>query len=125
RALDDQASAKAALFYHLAEGTNDHARQRFLDLRENDLLRSSLVGIHCLALRADDLEELARAGAKCVWSPFSNLLLYGRTLDPAALRSSGLQFSIGCDWAPTGSKNLLEELKVARWVVETRSSEVT
>ncbi|MGH2771019.1 MAG: amidohydrolase family protein [Actinomycetota bacterium] len=117
--------ARTAYFYHLAEGVDDVSRQRFTDLAVNDLVRGSLVGIHALGLRAEDLAFLAAWGAKVVWSPFSNLLLYGRTLKVAELRSSGVVFSIGCDWAPTGSKNLLEELKVAQWVVEAQGADLT
>src|SRR5205085_10622956 len=29
------------------------------------------------------------------------------------------------DWTPTGSKNLLQELKVARWAVEEQSAALT
>jgi 5-methylthioadenosine/S-adenosylhomocysteine deaminase len=117
--------ARVAYFYHLAEGSDDRARRTFLDLQDNDLLRQSLVGIHCLGLGPADLESLAQVGARCVWSPFSNLLLYGKTLDLATLTSSGVRFSIGCDWTPTGSKNLLEELKVARWVATSQGATLT
>jgi 5-methylthioadenosine/S-adenosylhomocysteine deaminase len=116
---------RTAYFYHLAEGINPAARKTFTDLDENQLLAGSLVGIHCLGLAPDDLKALAQAGAKGVWSPFSNLLLYGRTVDLNALKESGLLFSIGCDWTPTGSKNLLEELKVARWVAQAQGAELT
>jgi 5-methylthioadenosine/S-adenosylhomocysteine deaminase len=118
-------AARVAYFYHLAEGSDAGARRTFTDLQDNDLLRRSLVGIHCLGLQPGDLAGLAEAGGKCVWSPFSNLLLYGQTLDLRALLSSGLSFSIGCDWTPTGSKNLLQELKIARWVVESQSVDLT
>jgi 5-methylthioadenosine/S-adenosylhomocysteine deaminase len=118
-------AARTAYFYHLAEGRDDAARRTYSDLVDNDLLSRSLVGIHCLGLHPADLYEFAGAGGKCVWSPFSNLLLYGRTLDLSALRASGIRFSIGCDWTPTGSKNLLQELKVARWVVESQSADLT
>jgi 5-methylthioadenosine/S-adenosylhomocysteine deaminase len=121
KALD----TRSAYFYHLAEGVDDRARETFFDLEQNDLLRPSLVGVHSLGLEADDLRKLAEKGGKVVWSPYSNLLLYGRTLDLARLADSGAPFSIGCDWAPTGSKNLLEELKVADWVVRTQSAPFT
>jgi hypothetical protein len=49
-----------------------------------------------------------------VWSPFSNLLLYGGTADVAAAKAAGVPISLGCDWAPSGSRNLLNELKVAQ-----------
>jgi imidazolonepropionase-like amidohydrolase len=114
-----------AYFYHLAEGIDDASRQHFLDLRVNDLIKRSLVGVHSLGLHPEDLVFLASQGAKVVWSPFSNLLLYGRTLDLGALRRSGVTFGIGCDWAPTGSKNLLQELKVARHEVARQESDFT
>ena len=53
-----------------------------------------------------------------VWSPFSNLLLYGGTADVARARQEGVLMALGPDWSPTGSKNLLAELKVARLVSE-------
>lgn len=108
---------RKAYFYHLCEGKDPGTRRFFTQLTDNDLIRESLVGIHSLALTSEDLTLLAGSKAKVVWSPFSNLLLYGKTLDLKALKDSGVTFSIGCDWAPSGSKNLLQELKVARHVV--------
>lgn len=107
-----------AYFYHLSEGVDDHAHERFLDLQDNGLLQPSLVGIHSLALNRKELTAMRKAGAKVVWSPYSNLLLYGATLKPSDLAASEVIFSIGCDWTPTGSKNLLGELKIARAVVQ-------
>ena len=105
-----------AYFYHLSEGTDDVAYQHYKDLANHNLIQPSLVGIHALALKAADLKNMARQSAKVVWSPFSNLLLYGETLDLKTLLTSNVRFSIGCDWAPTGSKNLIQELKIARFV---------
>lgn len=118
RSFKNSLSRRVAYFYHLSEGVpeNKAARQRFLDLKENDLIRKSLVGIHSLGLKPEDLAFMAEKGAKVVWSPFSNLLLYGKTLDLSALKESGTLFAIGCDWSPSGGKNLLQELKVARYV---------
>jgi hypothetical protein len=55
----------------------------------------------------------ARGGAM-IWSPLSNLLLYGDTADVAAAKANGVRIGIGSDWSPSGSKNLLGELKVAK-----------
>jgi len=109
---------KKCYLYHLSEGTNAAARQRFQDLVDNDLLATSLVGIHSLALNEDDLDLLQQAGGKIVWSPFSNLLLYGETLDLAKVLESGIPVALGCDWAPSGSKSPLLELKVAKWCID-------
>jgi hypothetical protein len=51
-----------------------------------------------------------------IWSPMSNLLLYGGTADIAAAAAAGVRIGLGSDWSPSGSKNLLGELKVA-WLV--------
>ena len=72
-----------------------------------------LCAIHCTALDASDLAVLADRGAAMVWSPLSNYLLYGRTADIVAAKQSGIPMCLGSDWAPSGSKNLLGELKVA------------
>lgn len=110
--------AGKTVFYHLSEGVDDYALSRFRDLETRDLLKKALVGVHALGVGATGLESLADAGAKVVWSPFSNTLLYGSTLDVKALLDSGVTWSLGCDWSPSGSKNLLEEMKVASLVGE-------
>ncbi|WP_375757729.1 amidohydrolase family protein [Corallococcus exercitus] len=114
KSFRDALESRAAYFYHLGEGVDDYAHRRYLDLADHDLIQPSLVGIHSLGLQRPDLDRMADRGAKVVWSPFSNLLLYGQTLPVSDLLGAGVTFSLGCDWSPTGSKNLLQELKVAR-----------
>ena len=107
------------LLLHLSEGTDDKARAHFLALQGPDgdwAITSSLAGIHCVALGKSDFEVLAKADASMVWSPLSNLLLYGKTADVSAAREAGVLAALGPDWSPSGSKNLLGELKVARLV---------
>jgi hypothetical protein len=53
-----------------------------------------------------------------VWSPLSNLLLYGQTARVADARGRGILIGIGPDWSPSGSKNVLGELRVAAAVAE-------
>jgi 5-methylthioadenosine/S-adenosylhomocysteine deaminase len=114
-----------AFFYHMSEGTDDAARRHFLNLKDNDLLGPALVGIHALGLQRADLDDLAAKGGKVVWSPLSNLLLYGATVKLKDLLESGVNFSLGCDWSPSGSKNPLLELKVARWVAQQQGAALT
>jgi hypothetical protein len=52
-------------------------------------------------------------GAKLVWSPLSNLLLYGQTTLVYHALKAGVLVSLGTDWSPSGSRNLLSELKIA------------
>jgi 5-methylthioadenosine/S-adenosylhomocysteine deaminase len=107
-------------FYHLSEGTDNDARQRFLDLNcgsKGWAINRNLVPIHCVALGEEHLRQLT-AAAGMVWSPLSNFMLYGQTVDVAAAKKLGIRIALGSDWAPSGSKNLLGELKVARIVSE-------
>ena len=112
-------NGKGARLIHLAEGlpTAPLARRHFLDLKAPDgswAIAPKFVGIHSTALTADDLAIVAQRGGSIVWSPFSNLALYGATTDIATALRLGIKVALGSDWAPTASKNLLHELKVAR-----------
>ena len=61
----------------------------------------------------EDFDVLAEHGSWMVRSPLSNLLLYGGTARVDAAKSADVAIGLGSDWSPTGSKNLLCELKVA------------
>ncbi|GGX95447.1 amidohydrolase family protein [Massilia dura] len=105
-------------FYHLSEGTDRAARQRFRDLLLDDgkwAVGKSMICIHCVGLKPRDFKVMART-AGMVWSPTSNLLLYGRTADVAAAKARGVPIALGADWSPSGCKNMLGELKIARAV---------
>jgi cytosine/adenosine deaminase-related metal-dependent hydrolase len=107
------------LLLHLSEGTDEKAREHFLALQGPDgdwAIASSLAGIHCVALEKKDFDVLAKAGASMVWSPLSNLLLYGKTADVSEAQDAGVLTALGPDWSPSGSKNLLGELKLAKLV---------
>jgi hypothetical protein len=126
--IDDVEASDAQLFLarlqkqtcfllHLAEGVDERARNHFLALHMSDdqwAITPQLAGIHCAGLHEEDFDILARHGGAMVWSPLSNLLLYGQTADIQAAKAAGVRLGIGSDWSPTGSKNLLGELKVAR-----------
>jgi 5-methylthioadenosine/S-adenosylhomocysteine deaminase len=110
-------SGTQKLVLHLAEGIDDTARNHFLALHLGSgdwAITGNLIGIHCAALHADDFAVMAVHNGSMVWSPLSNLLLYGATADIGAAIGSGITIALGSDWAPSGSKNLLDELKVAR-----------
>src|SRR5205807_2577654 len=77
-------------------------------------ITKDLIGIHCVALTDADLGVFADHGGSMVWSPLSNFLLYGKTADLTAAVHHNVPIALGSDWAPSGSTNLLSELKVAR-----------
>jgi cytosine/adenosine deaminase-related metal-dependent hydrolase len=102
------------MFYHLCEGLPGHDIEPYTFLQQQGFVRQNLVGIHSLALGPAEFQALAQLNSHVVWSPLSNCILYGNTIDVRQLVSSGVHFGIGSDWAPTGSRNILLELKVAR-----------
>jgi cytosine/adenosine deaminase-related metal-dependent hydrolase len=116
------------LLLHLSEGCDAAAREHFLALQGSNgdwAVTDSLVGIHCVALTPEDFHVLGKAHASMVWSPLSNLLLYGKTADVKAADAEGVTIGLGPDWSPSGSKNLLGELKVARVVADGAFSDYT
>ena len=123
RALLDEG---CALVYHLCEGQRgSKVAREFTDVATSGCLRHRLIAIHCCAVGEEEfrqwnvhaeLSDNASPGG-VVWSPFSNLWLYDQTTDVLAARAHGVSVCIGSDWGPSGSKNLLGELKVAyTWV---------
>jgi 5-methylthioadenosine/S-adenosylhomocysteine deaminase len=116
-----------AFYLHLCEGRADDARSQeefksFIDLH---VLTPSTVVIHGTSLTSDQLGELHDGGAKLVWSPQSNLRLYGETTQAAAALELGMLVGLGADWLPSGSTSLLAELKVARRLLIAQGAKPT
>jgi 5-methylthioadenosine/S-adenosylhomocysteine deaminase len=107
---------------HLSEGvtragqSDSAARRHFLALEVAPgewAINNTFTGIHAAGLLPQDFEVLHQHGGAMVWSPLSNLLLYGDTARVEAAREAHVPIGLGSDWSPSGSKNLLGELKVA------------
>jgi hypothetical protein len=112
---------------HLSEGVDTKARAHFLALNINPnewAITPQLAGIHCAGLTAEDFKVLGTLGGSMIWSPMSNLLLYGATANVQAAIAAGVRVGLGSDWSPSGSKNLLGELKVA-WLVAQQIGGIT
>ncbi|HSK92549.1 MAG TPA: amidohydrolase family protein [Candidatus Angelobacter sp.] len=105
-----------AVYIHLAEGMPEDERsaREFTDLTDAGLLLPATIIIHGTALDRDRLVDVRDAGAKLVWSPQSNLRLYGATTDVATALQLGVRVGLGADWLPSGSPSLLLEMQVAR-----------
>ena len=104
------------LLIHLCEGTDQATRAIFSNLIDPNgklQIAGNLISIHGTALGPAQMSVLRLSGG-LVWSPTSNFLLYGATTDVRAAMDAGVAVAIGCDWAPSGTKNLLGELKIAK-----------
>ncbi|MGE5184731.1 MAG: amidohydrolase family protein [Acidobacteriota bacterium] len=102
-----------AFIVHGGEGIDAHAEAEWGQLKSQGLALPQAVIIHATAFTPQDLAEMGEVGAKMVWSPASNLILYGKTANVPAAVDAGVLVSLGTDWAPSGSSNLLAELKIA------------
>jgi len=114
---DTSAMAEAAQAYvaHVGEGTDERARDELrCALGRLNLLGKNSSVVHAMALSREGAAELARRGSSVVWSPRSNLDLYGSTAPVALLASLGVRIALGTDWLASGSMNLQRELACAR-----------
>ena len=104
-----------AVVIHVAEGRRDDAETQaeFAALEKWGLLAPQAVLVHAIALGEKELEQVGKARASLVWSPRSNIELYGDTMDVRAALRRGIPVALAPDWAPTGSINMLEELRYA------------
>ncbi len=109
---------------HTSEGIDTTARNEFLCQSSdsydatapgtsNNLLLNKTAMIHAIALQPADLGAMATASTGLIWSPRSNITLYGDTAKVTVASRLGVEIALGTDWIPTGSMNLLRELKCA------------
>lgn len=120
---------RMGFIYHCAEGQKgSKVVSEFDDLGTANCLRERLIVIHCCAVGGDAFRKWKERAAlmndagpgAVVWSPFSNLWLYGKgqTTDVPSALENGVRVCLGTDWGPSGTKNLLGELKAARLCAE-------
>ncbi|MFW7380150.1 MAG: thrombospondin type 3 repeat-containing protein [Oligoflexus sp.] len=103
---------------HVAEGIDEAARNEFLCLSSAERGGANIMGtrntiIHAIALDAHDGAVLAQGGTSVVWSPRSNISLYGNTAPVTMFANQGVNIALGTDWVPSGSTDMLRELQCA------------
>lgn len=123
--LSDAAQVKADLdsgklksfLIHIAEGKpSDSAAARefrMLDKRGDGFLRPGVSIIHGVALGKTEFDQMAVNKMGLIWSPRSNIELYGGTADVRLAREAGVKIALSPDWSPSGSDGLLQELQYA------------
>lgn len=122
---EDEESVRTALadgkpvIVHLAEGVDASSARELRMARAHGYLKPGLVIVHGVALTETDFEELGRSGVGLVWSPRSNVELYGRTTDVEAAKKH-VQIAIAPDWSPSGSSGMIPELRYAALWSEQR-----
>ncbi|WP_299116378.1 amidohydrolase family protein [uncultured Winogradskyella sp.] len=110
---------------YLNKGTKDaYTRQEFLAFK--NLVTSSYTPaafkntrfnmIHACGIDptdASDISFIQNYGITVLWSPVSNTMLYGDTLDIKTLVNKGVPIVLTSDWSPSGSKHVWDESKYA------------
>lgn len=103
---------------HVSEGIDDEARNEFLCLSSEDrggvdLTERQSTFIHMIGLRAIDASIAAGELTSVIWSPRSNIALYGHTAQVTMFRNLGIQVGLGTDWTASGSIHMGRELACA------------
>ena len=111
---------------HLCEGVDQVARNEFMNVSTNktetfegkeyqsyDILGPNLMLIHLIALSRDDVALSASKDVSIVWSPRSNISLYGNTSYVPLHKNLGMNICLSTDWSCSGSMNMLRELNLA------------
>jgi hypothetical protein len=113
-----------AFLVHCGEGVDATAKNEFAKLGTTTTVDGCLYSpktaiVHGAAFDATELDVMAAHQMSLVWSPKSNVFLYGGGTDmkktarvPDAL-AKGINVALAPDWSLGGSQNLLDELRFA------------
>ena len=89
---------------------NRHAGQSLL---ADASFQGVAVLIHAVSLTSAELQEVAATGSKIVWSPSSNMVLYGTTAPIGEILQLGITVGLGPDWTLSGEDDMLAEMRFA------------
>jgi 5-methylthioadenosine/S-adenosylhomocysteine deaminase len=106
-----------AFLVHVGEGKPSDAASarefKMLAKRDEGYLRPGVSVIHGVALGKTEFEQMASAKVGLIWSPRSNIELYGATTDIRSAHDAGVTVALAPDWSPSGSDGMIEELEYA------------
>jgi hypothetical protein len=101
---------------HVGEGRRSSCAARrevelYLERAARRDRRYSLV--HGVATDREDYRRMRDLDVTLVWSPRSNLALYGETVDIAGALDANVRIALSTDWSPSGSFTMKEEVRCA------------
>lgn len=119
-----------AYLIHLGEGVDQTARNEWATLNtvttpDGCLLNSKTAIVNGNAFGDTEFTVMGMNQMSLVWSPRSNVFLYGagtdrsKTANVPLARSRGVNVALAPDWSIGGSQNLLDELRYAKTVDAT------
>ena len=103
---------------HIGEGINQAALNELRCLSgegsgAKDIFTDKLAIIHGVAATPEIIQLMADRKSKLIWSPRSNISLYGDTALIPLFKKLGVTIALGTDWTPSGSANMLREMQCA------------
>jgi cytosine/adenosine deaminase-related metal-dependent hydrolase len=101
---------------HIGEGIDPEAHNEIVCTSAAgtfDLIHRQTAVIHSMAVTPADARTFRERQASVVWSPRSNVDLYGNTAPVTMLDLMGVQIALGTDWIVSGSMNMLREIRCA------------
>jgi cytosine/adenosine deaminase-related metal-dependent hydrolase len=106
---------------HISEGIDDSAHAEFVCQSNGDttpapaydLIQKQTAVVHGMAVNPADVARYRSDGSILIWSPRSNIDLYGNTAPVALYDNLGVPIALGTDWLPSGSMNMSRELACA------------
>ena len=101
---------------HLGEGISSGALNELQCLGGNgpyDIFRENLAMIHGVAATPEIISKMAKNNVKLIWSPRSNISLYGDTTMVPVFDRMGITIGFGTDWIYSGSATMFRELACA------------
>lgn len=104
---------------HISEGIDDSAHAEFVCQSDSvgdpthDLIKRQTAVVHGIAMKPSDVKKYRDDLAILIWSPRSNIDLYGNTAPIALYDNLGVPIALGTDWLPSGSMNMSRELRCA------------
>jgi len=117
-ALDSWETVNPGFIGHFSEGIDDYARDEFLCAADGnegrDLTTGGSAHVHSIGLTAEGYGNMARDNTQLVWTPRSNISLYGITADILTYHRLGGRLALSTDWTYSGSMNIQRELVCAQ-----------
>ena len=103
---------------HIAEGIDSYAAEEFRCSSTSfdgaqDYTEQNAAHVHSIGLSTEDYYRMAINGTQLVWSPRSNISLYGHTAQVTTFHRFGGILSLGTDWTYSGSIHTGRELACA------------
>ena len=103
---------------HVAEGIDVYANEEFRCQSTSfdngqDTTEPNVAQVHAIGLTAVDYYEMATNDTKLIWSPRSNIALYGHTANARLFDVLGGTIALGTDWTYSGSAHEVRELACA------------